>query len=74
MNGASTMIVKRTKLRHLALGTQLFAGVTLLTASYLTTDSGWGNDVLTAAVQSEQTVVNSAFTSLKAGLTVNECS
>ena len=61
------MIVKSAKLRHLALGTQLFAGVALLTASYLTTDSGWGKDVLNAAIQSEQSAVNSAINNLKAG-------
>ena len=60
-------MVKSTKLRHLALGTQLFAGVALLTTSYFTTESGWGNDVLNAAVQSEQPVVNSAIKNLKSG-------
>jgi hypothetical protein len=67
------MIVKRTKLRHLALGTQLFAGVALLTASYITTDSGWGKDVLNAAVNSEQPAASSAMKNLKSGLSVNEC-
>ena len=62
------MIVKSTKLRHLALGTQLFAGVALLTASYLTTESGWGNDVLNAAVHSGQPATNSAINNLKSGL------
>ena len=62
------MKVKSTKLRHLALGTQLFTGMALLTASYLTTDSGWSNDVLNAAVHSEQPAVNSAIKNLKSGV------
>ena len=63
------MIAKSTKLRHLALGTQFFAGIVLLTASYFTTDSDWSIDVLNAAVQTEQQPSeNTAIQSLKSGI------
>ncbi|MFT5452970.1 MAG: hypothetical protein ACI9N9_002468 [Enterobacterales bacterium] len=74
MNGVRTMILKRTKLRHLALGTQFFAGVALLTASYFTTDSGWDKDLLNAAVHSEQPAVDSTIKNVHQALAVNECS
>ncbi|PCJ48022.1 MAG: hypothetical protein COA74_10225 [Gammaproteobacteria bacterium] len=62
------MVIKSTKLRRFALGTQFIAGIGLLTASYLTTESGWTNQVLNTAVQSELPVVNSAIKNFKSSL------
>ena len=62
------MVVKSTKLRRLTLGTQLLAGIGLLTASYLTTDSGWTNELLNSAVHQDRPVINAAIKNLKAGI------
>lgn len=52
------------KLRRLTLGTQLFAGITLLTASYLTTDQGWSNELVNAAIPTAQPATKIEVTTL----------
>ena len=48
------MSVNKLKLRPLTLGVQLLAGFGLLTASYFTTDNGWSNDFVKAAIHTQQ--------------------
>ena len=61
------MVVKSTKLRKMAIGTQLIAGFGLLTASYMTTESGWSQELINAAVHSEQPTIKAALNTIKFG-------
>ena len=62
------MIVQSAKLRHVTIGMQLMAGFGLLTASYFTTDKGWANDLLEAAVYSTQPAMKSTLSPIKVNL------
>ena len=59
------MIVKNKQLRGITIGTQFVAGISLLTASYFTTESNWATDVLKAAVHSEHSTINMTSNNLK---------
>jgi len=48
------MLVQGTKLRRMTITMQLIAGFGLLTASYLTTDKGWANELLGATIHAQQ--------------------
>lgn len=67
-NKVRIMVLKSIKLRRATIGTQLLAGIGLLTASYLTTDSGWTEELLNSAIHSEQPAVNLVLQNMKAGL------
>ncbi|RLA01006.1 MAG: hypothetical protein DRQ47_08685 [Gammaproteobacteria bacterium] len=66
------MVVKSTKLRRLTIGMQLLAGVSLLTASYLTTDlttgTDWASQLIEAAIHTEQVSNQNALQNMKAGI------
>ena len=59
------MLVQPYKLRRLMIGLQLAVGIMLLTASYITSDQNWTNELLTKTFHSKQQAENSALTNLK---------
>ena len=61
------MTIKDTKFRHLTIALQLFAGIGLLTASYVTTEKGWTTQLLQAATHSSQPANQNPLDDLKAG-------
>ena len=61
------MTIKGTKFRHLTIALQLFAGIGLLTASYVTTEQGWTTQLLQAAIHSSQPANQNTLESLKTG-------
>ena len=62
------MRIDNMKLRRLTLGTQLLAGFGLLTASYLTTEHGWANEFVNAAILKEHSTSKIEVTTLGADL------
>ncbi len=60
------MNIKDTKFRHLTIALQLFAGISLLTASYMTTEKGWTTQLLQAAIHSTQPAAQNPLENLKA--------
>ena len=61
------MQVNTGKLRHLILGTQLLAGIGLLTASYMTTDASWSEQLVNNSAQAVQFQKVVRTTNLKGG-------
>ena len=62
------MTVQSTHLRRWTIGMQLLAGVSLLTASYFTTEQGWANEVLKAAVHSDLSTTKTALENMRDGI------